>query len=1045
MIDYVVYSTSNSDYQSWQCKLLEYSFKKVNQHGKLIRLCSYNTHNYNREFDTSNIAEIIKLPDYRTRWTEYTNNLDKDYGIVNKTESLKYWLFNYPELKDTDVVLLIDPDMIFSKAINITTTPGTIIGQRWIDIGAADGKPFYTYASHIKDKITDETIFMYPYIATVGDLRKIVNQYINLTYQMRLDNYPHLWEAEMCALIIASLNNNIEVKTLDNLGFCLTWANQDNFISKKFADSVYMFHYPWSILDKNKNTIFNKQDYTPFTIQDNWKRINPNLATSFLERKFLYNLDNYNLKKLIKFYWEDINLIDSLSNYFSENKYLVFKPWPGGFNNIRMSLEIAACIAFLQNRILVLPPEYHMYLLENVNSMSTFFDIKDLGIKTISFKEFNKLYSTKSWEDIEKIAYTLTEDIVNTILTTTEVPSSVLKGREKIIDINDFKEKEVVFFNGNLLGNFYLSLYTNNLPELCKYVARHIHYNKEIFYEAYKAINYLGEYYAIHIRRNDFQYKDLLISPEEIYGNIKEVIPEGSKLYISTDELDKSFFSILQQHYNIFFYDDIKHLIFEDINMDIIGPIEQIICTEAKTFIGNKLSTFSSYIYRLRGYMDHIADKRFLTYHTKCELNKEEEYWWVATWAREYSEVWELIKDITYFNPKSISVNKSNPKKIFVSIASYRDTQLTDTIDSLFINQSGENEIIIGVCMQDTEENYNNFKYKDHPNVKTHFIPYQEAKGVCYARRLLQQEIFQNENYFLQIDSHSRACPNWDKILIKQISKCPSKKAILSTYPNGFDVLDLEQKYFRQNSCPYLKINFIDEQSKIRPTSAGVVPKGEIMLGFWVAAGFIFTKGNWCQEVEYSSDFYFAGEEDHLSVISYIKGWDVYIPDASTIWHDYTDNRIQSPKKYRPLHWEDQPGVKDNLHLLKDLYKNSYGITGERTSEQFLELAKKISRYDEYVEIEVEFDYTKIPESDPSKKIKVIIFAFRNSEGKEIFRPDIFDENIFKRTSNKIKLNIYNHIHENINKAIWFYKYEDDTFGEFLELPIIKYDKKYII
>ena len=152
-MDYVVYSTSNSDYQSWQCKLLEYSFKKVNQPGKLIRLCSFNTHNPNRPFDTSDIAEVIQLPDYRTRWREFTNDLDKDYGIANKTESLKYWLANYPGLKDTDNILFVDPDMVFVKAITETTTQGTIIAQRWVDEGTEDGKPFQTYASHIKDRL----------------------------------------------------------------------------------------------------------------------------------------------------------------------------------------------------------------------------------------------------------------------------------------------------------------------------------------------------------------------------------------------------------------------------------------------------------------------------------------------------------------------------------------------------------------------------------------------------------------------------------------------------------------------------------------------------------------------------------------------------------------------------------------------------------------------------------------------------------------------------------------------------------------------------
>ena len=199
-------------------------------------------------------------------------------------------------------------------------------------------------------------------------------------------------------------------------------------------------------------------------------------------------------------------------------------------------------------------------------------------------------------------------------------------------------------------------------------------------------------------------------------------------------------------------------------------------------------------------------DKRFLTYNVECQPDKEEEDWWMGVWAREYSQVWENINKITYFTPQL-----NSPKKILVSVASYRDAQLTDTIDSLFKNQSGENEIIIGVCMQDTEENYNNFKYKDHPNVRMHFMPYQEAKGVGYARNYIQQQLFQNEDYFLQIDSHSRAIKNWDRILIEQINMCPSEKPILSTYPNAFDIADENETYFNYKTCPYLKINDIKD------------------------------------------------------------------------------------------------------------------------------------------------------------------------------------------------------------------------------------------
>jgi len=1045
MIDYVVYSTSNSDYQSWQCKLLEYTFKQVNQQGKLIRLCSYNTHCPDREFDTSNIAEIIKLPDYRTRWKNFSKELDQDYGIANKTESLKYWLLNYPGLKDTDNVLLIDPDMVFVKSIQLTTTPGTIIAQRWVDDAVEKGKPFEKYANHIKDRLTSSSVFMYPYIITVGDLKKIINRYINLTYQMRLDNYPHLWESEMYSLIISSLEQGFIINSLDNLGFCLSWNYKEQFKNKEFIDSISIFHFPGDINDKNKNKIFNKQDYTPYTLQNNWLEIDPNLAGSYLEQKFLKILHDYNTEKKIKFYWENIELTDSIINYTPTDKYVIFKPYPGGFNNIRMSLEIAATIAYLTNRILVFPPTSRLivYHSQTDNNFSDFFDTDDFGIKTISFDKFQKIFKISTWDEIKNISYTIDNPPSTTLYTTDPPEENIIKNRS-LIDLNELKDKQIIYFNENLLGSFYLNIYSKFLPKACKFVARHIHFRKDIFTEAYKAIQLLGDYYAIHIRRGDFQYKDLVLSAEQIYNNIKNVIPQGAKLYISTDESDKSFFSIFKENYDVKYYNDISHVIYSNTHKDLIGLIEQLICTQAKTFIGNKLSTFSSYIYRLRGYMDK-EDKRFLTYNVECQPDKEEEEWWIDVWAREYKQAWESIFSIEYFHPDSSTYIPQLPKKIFVSIASYRDSQLTITIDSLLANQSGENIIIIGTCMQDTEENYNDFKYKNHPNVRISFIPYKEAKGVGFARNLIQQELFENEDYFLQIDSHSRAIKNWDKILINQINSCPTYKAILSTYPNAFDVFDENETYFNHNTCPYLKINHIHDDGKMHIVSAGIVEGNIPMLGFWVAAGFLFTRKEWTKEVIYSKEFYFTGEEDYLSVMSHIKGWDIYIPNSSTIWHDYTDNRIQSPKKYRPLHWEDHPSIDPNLHLLLDLYKDAFNTKGERTSEQFIELAKKISDYDSMIDIEVIFDYDKIPMHDISKEVIVIIFAFFNKNGKEIFRPDIDDIEILNRVKNNKFFTMPKRIHNEISYCTWFIKYTDNTFTDRLEFQITKQGNQYII
>jgi hypothetical protein len=384
-------------------------------------------------------------------------------------------LFNYQGLKDTDNVLFLDPDMVFLKPITQTVTQGTIIGQKWGYGGVENWGPFVEYGSHIKNKLKEYSIFMYPYIATVWDMKKIINRYTSLCYQMRLDKYPHLWESDMFALVISTLENEINIKTIDNLGFCLPWINESHYQNNNDVINSSIIHYPGTIEDINKERIFNKQYYTSQTKNFHWDRIDFNSAITNIERKFLHILDTYNLSKLTNFYWNDCELLDSLFGYKAEDKYLVFRPWSGGWNNIRMSLEIAACVAFLQNRILVLPPEYRMYLLKNTNSMSTFFDISDLGIETISFEELCLSGNTYACTKIKQI---------DTSTPTIIWPKNLIEYRDyqnprfdffnedakkadtlhKLLSVvkNDFRYRKII--SGNIVGEKWYFTKINNKP-----------------------------------------------------------------------------------------------------------------------------------------------------------------------------------------------------------------------------------------------------------------------------------------------------------------------------------------------------------------------------------------------------------------------------------------------------------------------------------------------------------------------------------------------------------------------------------------------------
>lgn len=279
-IKYVVYSTSNCFYQDWQCELLDYTYHKVKQSGKLIRLCSEDDFHPEKPFKKSKYAEVIKM----RSWMKNEKTGDS-WGIANKFNSIKEWLFTYPNLKDEEAVLFLDPDMIFIKPVRYNINQGEVVGQRWMDVGI-ENSPSFNFAKKNRNLITKKFVVMYPFCIIVGDMKKIIDRYIALSYEIR--EKKKSWDAEMYALIISMAENNLKVKT-QIIGIFTAW--------KAYRDKLYsIIHYPHPIYSdkEEKNKIWFKQDYTKDTLTKPWK-LPPDhrLATNITEKMLLAVIREY--------------------------------------------------------------------------------------------------------------------------------------------------------------------------------------------------------------------------------------------------------------------------------------------------------------------------------------------------------------------------------------------------------------------------------------------------------------------------------------------------------------------------------------------------------------------------------------------------------------------------------------------------------------------------------------------------------------------------------------------------------------------------------
>jgi hypothetical protein len=640
------------------------------------------------------------------------------------------------------------------------------------------------------------------------------------------------------------------------------------------------------------------------------------------------------------FYWLKYDFNNLFKFYDGTAGYLVFRPYPGGFNNIRMSLELAAVFAYIKNRTLVLPPTYHMYLLKGDSNLSDFFDLDDVGIETISFEEFCHMEGIKkSWDAVEHKFESIeigdedarNPNTGNVTLNFEKItaPKSFTKWK-RLINWDELADdsEHVLFFNKNLLGNFYQVAYSSKMQQVKKYIAKHIHYRTDIFDLAWEFIRQLGDkdYYAMHIRRNDFQYKNVRIPCEDIVRNIDKRVPSGSKLYIATDHKEKNFFRPLEDKYSVYYYDDLSSD--KKVDYNLIPIIEQLICTRAVLFIGQDYSTLSSYIYRLRGYMYDTEDKDYHVntygYKISDQLPLLPTPRFVGNWHREYKDAW------SFYEPT-----------IFISIASYRDSQLHQTIESALNHAANPSRIFTGINLQDSLQYYIKLTSKSYPNTKILFTSPDQSNSVVSARRRINDELYSNEDYFLQIDSHTRFKDNWDNILINQIQSIENDRVIISTYPNEFPYPDPDMEYLKlPYNAPLIFDNFLSDDSKdnrFKPRNLVSLKDYDVVDNKRIAAGFLFTDARWIREVPLPAEgIIWSGEEDYMTYLSYLKGWDIKAPSEAVVWHNY-NWKDRDGKPYRFHNGNLGKGVEDrSIDIINDVLFNQRHARSLEELENFL-------------------------------------------------------------------------------------------------------------
>jgi hypothetical protein len=240
---------------------------------------------------------------------------------------------------------------------------------------------------------------------------------------------------------------------------------------------------------------------------------------------------------------------------------------------------------------------------------------------------------------------------------------------------------------------------------------------------------------------------------------------------------------------------------------------------------------------------------------------------------------------------------------IFVQIASYRDPQLLPTLKDMLDKADNPENLRIGISWQHhPDDSWDNLdEYKDDKRFRILDILHSDSQGVCWARNKVQQ-LYDGENYTLQLDSHHRFEKSWDTTLIKMLKDLQKegyKKPLITGYIPSFDpendpAARIKEpwkmnfdRFIPEGAVFFLPASFDPWDNPTKPLPAR-----------FYSAHFAFSVGQFCTEVPHDPNYYFHGEEINIAVRAFTHGYDLFHPHKVVCWHEYT-------RKGRTKQWDD--------------------------------------------------------------------------------------------------------------------------------------------
>jgi len=288
---------------------------------------------------------------------------------------------------------------------------------------------------------------------------------------------------------------------------------------------------------------------------------------------------------------------------------------------------------------------------------------------------------------------------------------------------------------------------------------------------------------------------------------------------------------------------------------------------------------------------------------------------------------------------------------IFVQISAYQDHELSKTINDCIKKSSGKNELHFGINLVFKEDN---IIIPCVPNLKIKTSKAPKNLGVGIGRYLANQ-FYDGEDFYLQVDAHTRFIKDWDEFIISNyfLYKNEGCNPVLTTYPSPYHYEDgkeiLEDSPvtnaidFRTEDIDlFKKTKFLHQYSK--STEESIFTKS-------ISGGSVFSSGE-IASIFPNKKMFNWGEEMLYAIRLFTHGYDLMIPQKQYLYHLYYSHD-KPENNFRSISGSDFPDETNNI--IKESDQEIYRIiTNNIISDEGLGNKRTLDEYWFYIGISEE-------------------------------------------------------------------------------------------